>query len=112
MSTKKLLDEALYKKYIHPIRRPRQLYAGVEFELPIVNLEREPVDFSVIHKLTDAFLAKFGFEVSGRDDEGHIYSAVKADNGDGLSYDCSFNTLEFSFGVEKDLNVIYQRFTE
>ena len=112
VSNKRFLDEAIYKKYIHPIQRPRQLYAGVEFELPIVNLNREPVDFSVIYALTDAFISEFSFDEGNRDDEGHIYSASKRLNGDGVSYDCSFNTLEFSFGVEKDLNVIYKRFTE
>ena len=112
VSNKRSLDEAIYETYIRPIQRPRQLYAGVEFELPIVNLEHKPVNFMVIHALTDAFIAKFAFDESNRDEEGHIYSAVKRLNGDGLSYDCSFNTLEFSFGVEKDLNVIYKRFAE
>ncbi len=112
MSNKRSLNEALYQKYIRPIQRPRQLYAGVEFELPIVNLEGKPVDFSVIHALTDAFISEFSFDRFSRDDEGHIYLTEKTCNGDGLSYDCSFNTLEFSFGVEKDLNVIYERFRE
>lgn len=112
METRRSLDEAIYEKYIRPIRRPRQLYAGVEFELPLVNLDREPVDFMVIHGLTDAFISEFGFDETRRDDGGHIYTAVKGTNGDGLSYDCSFNTLEFSFGVEKDLNIIYGRFAE
>ncbi len=110
MSNKRSLNEAIYEKYIRPIQRPRKLYAGVEFELPIVNLERKPVNFAVIYALTDAFISEFGFDQFKRDDEGHIYLAEKTLNGDGLSYDCSFNTLEFSFGVEKDLNVIYQRF--
>ena len=63
-----------------------------------------------MYALTDAFISKFHFDESSRDDDGHIYSVMKRANGDGLSYDCSFNTLEFSFGIEKDLNVIYERF--
>lgn len=78
----------------------------------IVNLEQQPVDFTVVHALTDAFISEFGFDESHRDDDGHIYSAAKQSNGDGLSYDCSFNTLEFSFGIEKNLNVIYKRFAD
>lgn len=104
------MNEAIYEKYIRPIQRPRQLYAGVEFELPIVNLERKAVDFQAVHALTDAFISRFAFDEVLRDDDGCIYSASKRANGDGLSYDCSFNTLEFSFGVERDLNVIYRRF--
>lgn len=109
--TRQSLDTAIYEKYIRPIQRPRGLYAGVEFELPIVNLDRKPVDFSVVHRLTDEFIAAFQFDEIHRDDDGCIYSAVKSANGDGLSYDCSYNTLEFSFGIEKNLNVIYTRFT-
>ena len=37
MINKQALDEAIYEKYIRPIQRPRRLYAGLEFELPIVN---------------------------------------------------------------------------
>lgn len=106
------LDAAIYEKYIHPIQRERRLYAGVEFELPIVNLKREPVDFTVVHALTDAFISEFRFDEIHRDDDGCIYSAVCSANGDALSFDCSYNTLEFSFGIEKDLNVIHQRFVQ
>ena len=31
-------------------------------------------------------------------------------SGDTISYDCSYNTLELSFGAEDDLNVVYDRF--
>lgn len=112
MFSQQSLNAAIYEKYIRPIQRPRRRYAGVEFELPIVNLDRKPVDFTVVHALTDAFASKFGLDEIHRDDEGNIYSAVNERNGDDLSYDCSFNTLEFSFGVEEDLNVIYGRFAD
>lgn len=47
-----------------------------------------------------------------RDDENRIYCALDQASGDGLSYDCSFNTIEFSFGVEEDLNIIQNRFNQ
>ena len=112
MFNQQSLDAAIYEKYIRPIQRPRRLYAGVEFELPIVNLDRKPVDFTVVHTLTDAFITEFRFDEIHRDDDGFIYSTLNSANGDGLSYDCSYNTLEFSFGIEKDLNVIHQRFVQ
>lgn len=112
VSTRQALDAAIYEKYIRPIQRPRKLYAGTEFELPIVNLAHTAVDFNVVYALTDAFIGNFDFDVVHYDDDGHIYFAEKNSNGDSLSYDCSFNTLEFSFGIEKDLNVIYRRFTD
>ena len=108
------LDEKLYsiiyEKYIAPTERPKQAYAGIEFELPIVNLEKKPVDFSVVHALTDAFLSRFGFTEVIRDDNGDIYNATRPENGDNLSFDCSFNTMEFSFGKDEELLAIHERF--
>ncbi|MDD5952378.1 MAG: glutamate-cysteine ligase family protein [Oscillospiraceae bacterium] len=106
------LDKAIYQKYIEPTERKRRSHVGVEFELPIVNLKKEPVDFAVIHQLTDAFLKQFPFDQISRDDEGHINAAASSKTGDSLSYDCSYNTLELSFGVEDDLSVLHRRFTE
>lgn len=104
------LDEAIYERYIVPAKRKRTKLAGVEFELPIVNHKEEPVDFDVVHKVTDAFIHKFSFNKISRDDDGFIYAAIDEATGDGLSFDCSYNTLEFSFGTEADISVLYGRF--
>lgn len=110
--TEDKLYEEIKKKYILPTRRKRNKYVGVEFEFPIVNRDQTAVDFSVVHRLTKAFIVQFDFGDIRLDDEGNIYSAVSLQNGDGLSYDCSYNTLELSFGIESDLHVLYQRFQE
>jgi len=78
--------------------------------MPIVNLEGEAVNFSVVHMLTHSFSAKFQMSPIGIDDDGHIYSLQNYENGDNLSYDCSYNNLEISMGKEKDINVLYERF--
>lgn len=104
------LDRAIYERYIVPTKRKRTRLAGLEFEFPVVNRKNAPVDFNVIHKMTDAFIRQFSFCVAGRDDEGFIYSALDEKTGDDLSFDCSYNTLEFSFGTEMDLHVVYERF--
>lgn len=106
------LDEALYERYIVPTKRKRTKLVGLEFELPIVNRKNEPVDFSVVHKVTDAFVREFLFDNISRDDDGFIYTAVNGATGDGISFDCSYNTLEFSFGTEQDINVLYGRFVK
>ncbi len=106
------LNKAIYQKCIYPTKRKRMPYAGVEFELPIVNLEKLPVDFSVIHKLTEAFVLRFSFDILHRDDDNDVYSAQSSVSNDNFSYDCSYNTLELSFGTESDLNVLYRRFRE
>lgn len=105
-----VLEEAIYNRYIVPTKRKRTKLAGLEFELPIVNRKKEPVDFEVIHGITDDFIRQFSFDKISRDDDGFIYSAVDEKTGDGLSFDCSYNTLEFSFGTEENLNILYQRF--
>ncbi len=107
-----VLEEAIYNRYIVPTRRKRTRLSGLEFELPIVNRKEEPVNFEVIHQVTDKFINAFSFFNISRDDDGNIYLAVDDRTGDGLSYDCSYNTLEFSFGKEEDMNVLYKRFCQ
>ena len=110
MITRRDIDEELYRRYIIPTKEERREHVGVEFELPIVNLNREPVDFEVIHRMVEAFIAEFGFARLKFDDEGEICSAMEPLTGDDLSFDCSYNTLEFSFGREENLLLIRDRF--
>lgn len=106
------LEEAIYERYILPTKRKRTKLVGLEFELPIVNRKKEPVDFDVVHKVTDEFIHRFSFDQISRDDDGFIYAATDPVTGDGISFDCSYNTLEFSFGTETDMNVLYGRFVK
>lgn len=105
-----LLEEAIYNRYIVPTQRKKTKLAGLEFELPIVNRKKKPVDFGIVHQVTDAFIHDFSFYKVSRDDDGFVYSALNENTGDGISFDCSYNTLEFSFGTEENLNVLYDRF--
>lgn len=106
------LKQVLFDKYIVPTQRKRSQKAGLEFELPIVNLEKKPVDFSLIHKMTAAFIDQFHFDQFLYDDQGNIFDAIDHQTQDSLSYDCSYNTLEFSFGPEEDLHKTHERFCE
>lgn len=106
------IDSAIYERYIAPTEREPTKKVGLEFELPIVNRRCMPVDFRAVHRMTDEFISRFSFATIQRDDDGSIYSAVNDATGDGLSYDCSFNTLEFSFGTEEDMNRLYSRFRD
>ena len=111
MEKEQILQE-LYKKYIAPTCRMREHLIGVEIELPIVNLNKAAVDFTVVHSLTAEFCEKYGFSVTGVDDDGHTNAAQNPENRDILSYDCSYNNLELSFGAERSLNEIHGRFVE
>ena len=108
----KIVEELveLENGYIKPTQREKTDLVGLEFELPIVNRKKKPVDFQMIHNLTEAFVQAFSFHEICRDDEGHIYLATEPKTGDGISFDCSYNTLEFSFGAESDMNKLYERF--
>ncbi|MBQ9061099.1 MAG: glutamylcysteine synthetase [Firmicutes bacterium] len=110
MITRKDIDEELYRRYIIPTKKERREHIGVEFELPIVNLNKEPVDFEVVHRMVEAFVTEFKFTDLKYDDEGEICSALEPVTGDDLSFDCSYNTLEFSFGRAENLLVIRDRF--
>ncbi|MCM1246181.1 MAG: glutamate-cysteine ligase family protein [Roseburia sp.] len=107
-----VLDEAIYERYIVPSKRKRTKVAGLEFELPIINHKNLPVDFSVVHEVTEVFIREFSFDQVCRDDNGFVYSAIEENTGDGISFDCSYNTLEFSFGMESNLNVLHKRFVK
>lgn len=104
------IKQAVYDKYIKPIKRKHSNLIGIEFEFPIVNKGKQPVDFSVVHDLTAKFMAEFNFSVGAKDDEGNVNLAEDKVTGDTLSYDCSYNTLELSFGAEDGIDVLYDRF--
>lgn len=112
MIEKALIREKLYQKYIEPTKKKRQEYVGIEVEMPVLNLDKQPVDFERIHKLTNFFMDYFKFEVLSRDDEGNINAIIHPENGDILSYDCSYNNLELSLGKEKALQALYRRFSD
>ncbi len=109
---KKELRDYLYHKYILPTERKAGSGVGIEFELPIVNLRKKAVDFALIHRLSYAFMEHFSFQDPSLDEEGHIYNMTDPESGDVFSYDCSYNTVEFSFGVTEDLHLVYARFKD
>ena len=104
------LRSLLYDKYIAPTKRKSEDYIGIEIEMPILNLDREAVDFSNIHKVTKSFMMKFSFVPAGYDENGDVCLAENPEVGDTLSYDCSYNNLELSLGRVKDIREAETRF--
>ncbi len=102
----------LYDRYIKPTVGNKNNFIGVEIEMPILNLNKDAVDFSLIHGIADDFIKHFGFCVVGVDDNGDVYSAESKENGDIMSFDCSYNNLELSFGKATNLFEIKKRFEE
>ncbi len=110
MIDRQTVSQKLYERYIAPTAKEREHFIGVEIELPLVNLKQEAVDFDVVHAVTDRFLAQFDFVPTGRDSEGYIYAAKHEATGDILSYDCSYNNLELSFGIARTIHEVNDRF--
>ncbi|MGN1030457.1 MAG: glutamylcysteine synthetase [Butyricicoccaceae bacterium] len=104
------VKQLLYDRYIQPVRSEREDCIGIEIEIPIVNLNRERVNFAVVHRTALQFMKRFGFAACGIDDEGNVYNAQEPRTGDVLSFDCSYNNLELSFGKETDLFAVQKRF--
>ena len=61
---REFVREQLYERYLAPTRKQRENYMGIEIEMPILNLEKQAVDFDVIHNITDCFMKYFRFSVS------------------------------------------------
>ena len=53
-----IIRNKLYEKFIEPTKQ-RKNFIGIEIEVPIINLNKEPVDFSIVHKITDNFQKEF-----------------------------------------------------
>lgn len=106
------LDSELNKKYILPIKDNQHKYIGVEFEIPVVNLNRQPVDYNIIYKMSQSFAKRFNFEPLHLDDNQNAYSLQNKINGDNLSFDFCYSNLELSMGKEDNLNTLNHRFIE
>ena len=107
----KLIRDKLYKEFIEPTKEKKN-FIGIEIEVPIINLNKEPVDFEIVHKITGKFQKEFSsFSPNGIDYDGNTFSLKNSDNSDIVCYDCSYNNIEFAMGCEKDLFTINNRFT-
>ena len=111
MSDRENITDALDARFFAPLRRKRTRRVGVELELPVWN--RTPgtaTDFAAVHAVTDEFLSRFPFSDTALDDTGALYRARDPATGDELSFDCSFNTLELSFGPDESILETRKRF--
>ncbi len=106
------IKQLIYKRYIEPTKQKRDVYAGIEVELPIINLNKRAVDFKLIDELNVKFKDQFNFNVKDRDENGVVFALEDPLTKDVYTYDCSYNNLEISFGKEKNLYDVKERFEE
>ena len=106
----KIIRNKLYKEFIEPTKQ-RKNFIGIEIEVPIINLNKKPVDFDIVHKITANFQKEFSdFSPNGIDYDGNTFSLKNPNTSDIVCYDCSYNNIEFAMGREKDLFTINERF--
>lgn len=102
----------LYDEFIKPTNQEKN-FIGIEIEIPIVNLDKNAVDFSIVHKITEKFQNHYqDFKTDGIDYDGNVFSLKNPKTDDIVCYDCSYNNIEFAMGKEKDLFTINDRFCE
>lgn len=110
--TRDMIRSELYRKFIKPTEQVKN-FIGVEIEIPIVNLNKDAVDFNVVHEVTDKFKRQYlEFDDDGIDYDGNTFALKNNQNDDIFCYDCSYNNIEFAMGREKDLFSIHDRFCE
>ena len=110
--TQEMIRQELYDKFIKPTT-VRKNFIGIEIEIPIINLDKNPVDFDVVHEVTSQFNRHYGdFAEDGIDYDGNVFALKNDRTDDIVCYDCSYNNIEFAMGKEKDLFSINDRFIE
>ena len=109
---KEEIKKLIYQRFIEPTKLKRDVFAGIEIELPIINLNRKAVDFKLIHELTVKFKNYFNFKIKARDENGIICALEDPITNDIFNYDCSYNNLEISFGKVKNLYDVKEKFEE
>ncbi|MGB9979847.1 hypothetical protein [Methanobacterium sp.] len=106
------VKKLMCRRFIEPTTLKRDVFAGVELELPIINLNKNAVDFKLVHELTVKFKNNFNFKIKARDENGIICALEDPVTDDIFTFDCSYNNIEISFGKEKNLYHVKERFEE
>ena len=112
MISNEQVKSKLYDEFIKPTNQEKN-FIGIEIEIPIVNLDKKAVDFSIVHKITEKFQNYYDdFKTDGIDYDGNVFSLKNPKTDDIVCYDCSYNNIEFAMGKERDLFTINDRFCE
>ncbi len=95
-------------RFIKPLLNKKIGTIGVELEFPVLNKKKQPVDKAVALGLLDMFLQS-GFKTEDTDTDGNP-AFITNGCGDCISFDNSYNNIEFSMNYGNNLNSIKERF--
>ena len=74
MISRNLVRDKLYEEFIKPTIQVKN-YIGIEIEIPIINLNKQAVDFDVVHKITSKFQRQYcDFKKDGIDYDGNVFA--------------------------------------
>lgn len=104
MKCKKIIHD----RFIAPLINKNTGTIGIELEFPMLNMNKAPLEKSVALELLNYFLDK-GFEVEDTDTEGGP-AFITNKFGDCISFDNSYNNIEFSMNYGDNLLEIGNRF--
>ncbi len=100
--------EIIENRFIKPLLNKKTGIIGTELEFPMLNLEKKPIDKSKALSLLLYFTGQ-GFSVEATDTEGNPAFVTNC-YGDCISFDNSYNNIEFSMNYGNNLNEISKRF--
>ncbi len=100
--------EVIHNRFIKPLLNKKTGNVGVELEFPMLNMNKKPVEKKIALGLFDFFL-KRGFKVEDTDTDGNPAFIVN-NYGDCISFDNSYNNIEFSMNYGNNLIDIMDRF--
>lgn len=102
-------EELIYHYFIDKFHAKTNQYVGVEIEMPVVNLAKQPVEPEFAQAMVDLLVKSFGFKSIRFTQEGYPIEAVN-ETGDTFSFETSLNTIEFSMGKRKSIKEIADNF--
>jgi glutamate--cysteine ligase len=95
--------------FIAKFLNKQESYIGAEIEMPLINLDKRPVEIDFAMALVRFLAEKFGFDPTAKTIEGYPYKASN-EAGDVFSFETTFNTIEFSLQREKSVMTMANRF--
>lgn len=108
----KTARELLKERYIDQLKTSDDLFIGVEFEFPIVNLTGQATDTSVTRGLFDYLASLDSFEAVHTDQEGRAIELRHLPSQDHIVFEVSYNLIEFAFEKASKIQEIEHRFEE
>lgn len=101
-------EKIIKDRFISPLMNKKTGTIGVELEFPMLNMNKAPVEKAVALKLLNHFLND-GFTVEDTDTDGKP-AFITNHFGDCISFDNSYNNIEFSMDYGDNLLEIGNRF--